>query len=99
MLFEIHPVTYGLKLPNNAVRSSTFFFSSRRRHTRSDRDWSSDVCSSDLTGGNSTDIFHAGSIGGLVGMQDAGGSIIGGVASGNVSGGSNTAVGGLVGFN
>src|SRR2546421_3823710 len=23
------------------------FFSSRRRHTRSDRDWSSDVCSSD----------------------------------------------------
>src|SRR3989440_4613512 len=24
-----------------------FFFSSRRRHTRSDRDWSSDVCSSD----------------------------------------------------
>src|SRR5206468_8981664 len=27
-----------------------FFFSSRRRHTRSDRDWSSDVCSSDLPG-------------------------------------------------
>src|SRR2546428_1360231 len=27
---------------------SFFFFSSRRRHTRSDRDWSSDVCSSDL---------------------------------------------------
>src|SRR6267378_5287377 len=26
-----------------------FFFSSRRRHTRSLRDWSSDVCSSDLT--------------------------------------------------
>src|SRR5207247_7300073 len=26
----------------------TFFFSSRRRHTRSTRDWSSDVCSSDL---------------------------------------------------
>src|SRR5206468_8553782 len=26
----------------------TFFFSSRRRHTSSDRDWSSDVCSSDL---------------------------------------------------
>src|SRR5438105_7419920 len=24
-----------------------FFFSSRRRHTRSTRDWSSDVCSSD----------------------------------------------------
>src|SRR2546430_12812696 len=27
-----------------------FFFSSRRRHTRFDCDWSSDVCSSDLTG-------------------------------------------------
>src|SRR3712207_1362697 len=27
-----------------------FFFSSRRRHTRYWRDWSSDVCSSDLTG-------------------------------------------------
>src|SRR5437868_14491447 len=27
-----------------------FFFSSRRRHTRSKRDWSSDVCSSDLGG-------------------------------------------------
>src|SRR5207245_4538832 len=27
-----------------------FFFSSRRRHTRCYRDWSSDVCSSDLLG-------------------------------------------------
>src|SRR3712207_8784321 len=27
-----------------------FFFSSRRRHTRYWRDWSSDVCSSDLLG-------------------------------------------------
>ena len=27
---------------------SVFFFSSRRRHTRLRRDWSSDVCSSDL---------------------------------------------------
>src|SRR6266536_5027801 len=26
----------------------SFFFSSRRRHTSSTRDWSSDVCSSDL---------------------------------------------------
>src|SRR5439155_11398677 len=26
-----------------------FFFSSRRRHTRWPRDWSSDVCSSDLS--------------------------------------------------
>src|SRR2546422_8590896 len=28
-----------------------FFFSSRRRHTRCSRDWSSDVCSSDLVTG------------------------------------------------
>src|SRR5947209_13352582 len=29
---------------------NAFFFSSRRRHTRYWRDWSSDVCSSDLLG-------------------------------------------------
>src|SRR3712207_8889095 len=29
-----------------------FFFSSRRRHTRYWRDWSSDVCSSDLSENN-----------------------------------------------
>src|SRR5690606_36229627 len=29
-----------------------FFFSSRRRHTRFSRDWSSDVCSSDLPADN-----------------------------------------------
>src|SRR5206468_7902865 len=40
--------SYGL---DNDLRGRVvvlFFFSSRRRHTRSDRDWSSDVCSSDL---------------------------------------------------
>src|SRR5215510_15703118 len=31
-----------------ALFSEFFFFSSRRRHTRWPRDWSSDVCSSDL---------------------------------------------------
>src|SRR5690606_39998286 len=31
-----------------------FFFSSRRRHTRFSRDWSSDVCSSDLYVQNGT---------------------------------------------
>src|SRR5256884_1833070 len=30
------------------ARLVSFFFSSRRRHTRCSRDWSSDVCSSDL---------------------------------------------------
>src|SRR5215475_7476515 len=32
----------------NLGLSRLFFFSSRRRHTRFSRDWSSDVCSSDL---------------------------------------------------
>src|SRR5688572_22964345 len=33
---------------NFAIKMFVFFFSSRRRHTRFDCDWSSDVCSSDL---------------------------------------------------
>src|SRR5258707_7184582 len=33
---------------NIAMTCCLFFFSSRRRHTRYWRDWSSDVCSSDL---------------------------------------------------
>src|SRR3989449_11735671 len=37
--------------------SCFFFFSSRRRHTRCSRDWSSDVCSSDLTI-SVADIFY-----------------------------------------
>src|SRR2546429_6011545 len=32
-----------------AVEAYLFFLSSRRRHTRCSRDWSSDVCSSDLS--------------------------------------------------
>src|SRR2546421_1869216 len=35
-----------------------FFFSSRRRHTRSDRDWSSDVCSSDLESDTGADRVY-----------------------------------------
>src|SRR2546429_6450258 len=35
--------------PPAELRVLYFFFSSRRRHTRCSRDWSSDVCSSDLT--------------------------------------------------
>src|SRR5690625_6183598 len=34
------------------MTSIIFFFSSRRRHTRWPRDWSSDVCSSDLAAEN-----------------------------------------------
>src|SRR5256885_9377996 len=33
------------------IMGCVFFFSSRRRHTRLQGDWSSDVCSSDLAGG------------------------------------------------
>src|SRR5439155_17422532 len=39
-----------------------FFFSSRRRHTRWPRDWSSDVCSSDLTVGVLALHFHGGAL-------------------------------------
>src|SRR5690349_24248793 len=39
----------GLPLSVGSLSCWLFFFSSRRRHTRSLRDWSSDVCSSDLT--------------------------------------------------
>src|SRR5207253_4666428 len=43
-----------------------FFFSSRRRHTRWPRDWSSDVCSSDLfaQGRNSCRLIYRHSAGG-----------------------------------
>src|SRR2546422_5176847 len=36
------------ELVSHSIFTSFFFFSSRRRHTRCSRDWSSDVCSSDL---------------------------------------------------
>src|SRR5690606_40750923 len=39
---------WNLVLWSVAVVMSIFFFSSRRRHTSFSRDWSSDVCSSDL---------------------------------------------------
>src|SRR5690625_6818385 len=42
-----HQPEYSSKL---LVLLACFFFSSRRRHTRWPRDWSSDVCSSDLVG-------------------------------------------------
>src|SRR5215217_2254907 len=39
-----------------------FFFSSRRRHTRYWRDWSSDVCSSDLQGAGGGLLVLAGQV-------------------------------------
>src|SRR5438874_5323162 len=57
-LFDIYKLEV-VEIPTNVAvarldeddevyRTQNFFFSSRRRHTRSLRDWSSDVCSSDL---------------------------------------------------
>ena len=57
------------------------------------------VAAGNVTGGNSTDIFKAGSFGGFVGLNDAAGQISGGVAGGNVSAGAKSAAGGFVGFN
>src|SRR2546428_3847613 len=45
MIHIMEPFRHFSALSSNVI----FFFSSRRRHTRSDRDWSSDVCSSDLS--------------------------------------------------
>src|SRR2546426_2797319 len=42
------------------VVCSFFFFSSRRRHTRLQGDWSSDVCSSDLLGARADAIAVTG---------------------------------------
>src|SRR5437016_2728414 len=57
-----HGTTYGRELicsllivvllVPSLILLIVFFFSSRRRHTRLVSDWSSDVCSSDLIGGN-----------------------------------------------
>src|SRR5256886_13662245 len=47
-----HYVVINMYLYSDTMTSDLyifFFFSSRRRHTRFDCDWSSDVCSSDLT--------------------------------------------------
>src|SRR2546430_701550 len=45
------PIVDGYLMRNELaeLRPVFFFFSSRRRHTRFDCDWSSDVCSSDLS--------------------------------------------------
>src|SRR5699024_9690555 len=66
----LYSACYGLyRCPTWA--SSVFFFSSRRRHTRSKRDWSSDVCSSDLTSTSSARLsaLHL-SISGFIELVD-----------------------------
>src|SRR5256886_10583143 len=44
-------------LRSSLSRVEILFFSSRRRHTRFDCDWSSDVCSSDLGERTLRDVF------------------------------------------
>src|SRR5207245_7157143 len=44
---------------NHVYHDLFFFFSSRRRHTRCYRDWSSDVCSSDLVVGHDDELARA----------------------------------------
>src|SRR5436305_8559138 len=43
-----HRTSTGAIRSTGRSRARPFFFSSRRRHTRFSRDWSSDLCSSDL---------------------------------------------------
>src|SRR2546430_4509298 len=50
-----------------------FFFSSRRRHTRFDCDWSSDVCSSDLGGDDRLIVRGTGGSGPLLRVIGGGG--------------------------
>src|SRR5690606_40577680 len=55
-----------------------FFFSSRRRHTRFSRDWSSDVCSSDLVPhGPGGQAARAGRRLHTAGIEAAGGPVAG----------------------
>src|SRR6476620_7819672 len=60
-----------------------FFFSSRRRHTRYWRDWSSDVCASDLTARTAAGAEPRGRVAAAkpaMGVGEAGGLITGGGA-------------------
>src|SRR5690625_5427434 len=44
----MYAIDYRMNYKSIILSLLVFFFSSRRRHTRWPRDWSSDVCSSDL---------------------------------------------------
>src|SRR3712207_718185 len=55
-VYEVHIVLVLLHTDHDGD-FICFFFSSRRRHTRYWRDWSSDVCSSDLSLGFETTYF------------------------------------------
>src|SRR2546427_9134856 len=51
--------------PDRCLQIVVFFFSSRRRHTRFDCDWSSDVCSSDLDLDNRRVVWPDSKTGGM----------------------------------
>src|SRR5256885_7805611 len=62
-----------MRLWGCGIACSFFFFSSRRRHTRLQGDWSSDVCSSDLDDVHAADHARRGrAIGAMVGGQQDG---------------------------
>src|SRR5436305_9608434 len=65
---------------NSSTGTVVFLFSSRRRHTRFGRDWSSDVCSSDLL------------VGGYYTFEASAAGYITVSRSGLVTGNSNTTV-------
>src|SRR6266542_1575623 len=60
-------------LPDTLDSHCFFFFSSRRRHTRCYRDWSSDVCSSDLGGTRKWPLIRYGFAGPGSSAGDVGG--------------------------
>src|SRR5688572_27077221 len=47
-IYELRKLAFECREKRKLPVPMSFFFSSRRRHTRFDCDWSSDVCSSDL---------------------------------------------------
>src|SRR3989442_6908018 len=70
-----------------------FFFSSRRRHTRCGRDWSSDVCSSDLGVGDRRARPTR-----EMGYEAAARAVAGAVAEGSVGAGAGASVGKIHGI-
>src|SRR5438445_12289023 len=65
----------SIGMPGKCIGCWRFFFSSRRRHTRYWRDWSSDVCSSDLSDHSDQlgRLFRGGLFNGIAGCETASG--------------------------
>src|SRR5205807_695030 len=57
-LHQLYTGITGAPVPRAIFVLASFFFSSRRRHTRLQGDWSSDVCSSDLQPQLAWQRFH-----------------------------------------